>query len=162
MTPSIRTSAGVLRSLGDHWYEWSETEPAAGEIRVHAVVQDDGRFHLDVLEYRGPVSAAALRAIPVGRIEAAVNSMARHGHVVDAIAVEVVVPEQLRMSEGPAYPDAFYEAVAGAYRHLAASSRRPIADLAAANGVPSTTAQRWVKEARRRELLPPGRKGKAG
>ena len=60
------------------------------------------------------------------------------------------------------YPDAFYDAVATIYRHLAATSSRPVGDLAEANGVPLTTAQRWVKEARRRGLLLPGHPGKAG
>jgi transposase-like protein len=37
-----------------------------------------------------------------------------------------------------------------------------VADLARDNAVPVTTAQRWVKEARRRGMLAPGRPGKAG
>ena len=62
----------------------------------------------------------------------------------------------------PGYPDAFYVAVAAVYRQLAATSPRPVADLARDNAVPVTTAQRWVKEARRRGMLGPGRPGKAG
>ena len=58
--------------------------------------------------------------------------------------------------------DGFYREVAGAYRSLAQSSARPAAELAEANGVPVTTAHRWVKEARRRGFLPPGRPGKTG
>ena len=52
--------------------------------------------------------------------------------------------------------------MATAYRHLAATSSRPVGELADANDVPVSTAQRWVKEARRRGLLAPGHPGKAG
>jgi transposase-like protein len=72
------------------------------------------------------------------------------------------IPARLRTNAVRGYPDAFYDAIASAYRHLAASSPRPVAELAEANGVPVTTAQRWVKEARRRRLLAPGHPGKAG
>jgi len=53
------------------------------------------------------------------------------------------------------YPDSFYVAVAAAYQTLAHSTASPIAALASANDVPHTTAQRWVREARHRGLLPP-------
>lgn len=60
------------------------------------------------------------------------------------------------------HPDAFYRRVADAYLDLAQASSRPAAELAEANSVPTTTAHRWIKEARRRGYLPPGRPGKAG
>jgi hypothetical protein len=59
-------------------------------------------------------------------------------------------------------PEGFYAEVAHDYRHLAQESSRPAAELAEARGVPVTTAHRWIKEARRRGLLPPGRPGKEG
>lgn len=159
---TIREAPGPLVPLGDHWYRWDEGIDASSELRVHAAVQADGRCHLDALEYEGPLSAALLRTIPVGRIEAAVNALAVHGTIDRRATLEARIPEQLRGSAVPGYPDEFYEAVARAYRTLAAVSPRPIVDLAEANEVPTTTAQRWVKEARQRALLPPGRRGKAG
>lgn len=60
------------------------------------------------------------------------------------------------------HPDAFYQQVAAAYLGLAQMSSRPAAELAEANGVPTSTAHRWIKEARHRGFLPPGRPGKAG
>ncbi len=152
----------ALLSLGDHWYQWTEGVSDGAELRVHAAVQADGRYHLDAFEYEGPVSAALLRTIPVGRIEAAVNALASHGHVNGRGRAEARVPEQLREHAVPGYPDEFYEVIARAYRALAATSTRPIIDIAEANDVPATTAQRWVKEARRRGHLPPGRRGKSG
>ena len=152
------TPPGSLHPLGDHWYAWRDGLPPGAALRVHAVAHPDGRYHLDALAYDGEVSAAVLRTIPVGRIEAAVNA---HAAGARADAAQARVPHHLRAGSG-GYPEEFYEVAASAYRELAASSPRPVADLAAANEVPVTTAQRWVKESRRRGLLPPGRPGKAG
>lgn len=158
----VPPSGATLRSLGDHWYLWEDGLAGPGELRVHAEVQGDGRFHLDALEYEGPVSAALLRTIPVGRIEAAVNAHVAADRADGSGLAEARIPDHLRETAVRGYPDEFYEVVARAYRALAAVSPRPIVDLATANDVPPTTAQRWVKEARRREHLPPGRRGKAG
>lgn len=60
-------------------------------------------------------------------------------------------------------PDEFYNQVAGLYEALTSSGNRyPATAIAAANDVPATTVRRWVKEARARGLLGPGRQGKAG
>jgi hypothetical protein len=59
-------------------------------------------------------------------------------------------------------PLSFYKQVAAVYTRLAAQSHRPVVELAEANAVPWSTAQRWVKEARRRGFLPPGQKGRRG
>jgi hypothetical protein len=59
-------------------------------------------------------------------------------------------------------PDDFYARVAEAYREYAPHTRAPAAEIAREAGVPATTAHRWIREARRRQFLPPGRKGKAG
>lgn len=124
---------------------------------------DDGRLHLVGLHVEGALSAEALRSIPVGRIEAAANAQL-HASAPDAPPrrAAATIPARLRTNAVRGYPDAFYDAVASAYRHLSATTPRPVVELAAANGVPVTTAQRWVKEARRRLLLAPGRAGKAG
>ncbi len=58
--------------------------------------------------------------------------------------------------------DDFYRDIASAYSDRAQASARPAADLAEAGGVPGSTAHRWIKEARRRGFLPPGRPGKSG
>jgi hypothetical protein len=63
---------------------------------------------------------------------------------------------------GRGRPDSFYRDVADIYQDLAQRSSRPAADLAEANSLPVTTAHRWIKEARRRGFLPPGRPGKTG
>jgi transposase-like protein len=57
---------------------------------------------------------------------------------------------------GSRKPDAFYELVAERFALLAATGHRPAAAIAEASGVPATTVHRWVREARRRGLLPAG------
>jgi hypothetical protein len=157
--------AAHLVAIDDGWHEWRD--PAAvgdATVRVRVAEGDDGRLHLVELHVDGRVSAGVLRAIPVGRIEAAANSQlhpSAPGRPPRRPA-DAAIPADLRDNAVRGYPDAFYRAVAGAYRHLAAVTPRPVAELAGANDVPVTTAQRWVKEARRRGLLAPGRPGKAG
>ena len=67
------------------------------------------------------------------------------------------------LPSGPKYPDSFYRRVAAAYTRLAHEGRGPGTTLSEINGVPTTTVNRWVKEARRRKLLAPaGAKGRVG
>jgi hypothetical protein len=69
----------------------------------------------------------------------------------------------LRIPDGRKRPDTFYVKVAELYLDLIErSSHRPAAEIAEANNVPVTTVRRWIKEARARRLLGPGRTGKAG
>jgi hypothetical protein len=155
-----------LEPLDDDWHAWVDRSARAPRtaVRVRVADGDDGRLHVVDLHVEGVVSAEVLRSIPIGRIEAAANAQL-HASAPDAPpgrAPRASIPARLRRNAVRGYPDAFYDAVAAAYRSLATSSPRPVADLADANDVPATTAQRWVKEARRRGLLAPGRPGKAG
>lgn len=59
-------------------------------------------------------------------------------------------------------PDDFYRELAAIYLGLALESNRPSAVIAEREKVPAPTVQRWVREARRRKLIPPARKGVAG
>ncbi|MCW2888308.1 MAG: hypothetical protein JWL58_5170 [Streptosporangiaceae bacterium] len=62
---------------------------------------------------------------------------------------------KIKIPEGPhRKPDSFYEQIAERFAYLAAVSSRPAQDLAEANDVPVTTVHGWVREARRRGLLP--------
>lgn len=79
-------------------------------------------------------------------------------------AVHVSTPRApLRRPDGSNAPN-FYADVARMYISAAAESRQPVQLLATEAGVPAETVRRWVKEARRRhpELLPAGKKGRAG
>ncbi|HET7416877.1 MAG TPA: hypothetical protein VFJ61_04535 [Solirubrobacterales bacterium] len=152
-----------LVPLEDGWLAWADEGRLPASVRVKVREADDGRFHVSALHVDGAVSAEVLRAIPVGRIEAAANAQFHHrAPGSPARQPRARIRPSLRSNAVQGYPNAFYEAVATTYRHLSATSSRPVAALAEANEVPVTTAQRWVKEARRRGLLAPGRPGKAG
>lgn len=155
--------ASRFRPGDDGWHQWVDDNLRQAAVHVRVDEGDDGRLHLAGLRVEGKVSAELLRSIPVGRIEAAANAQL---HVsappVPARRPPVRIAAIHRLSTDRGYPVAFYRRVATSYRHLAMTSKRPVADLAAANDVPVSTAQRWVKEARRRNLLAPGRPGKAG
>ncbi|MGI8684123.1 MAG: hypothetical protein ACR2MO_03310 [Acidimicrobiales bacterium] len=151
--------------LGDGWYAWLDdgSLPLSVCLRVRVEEDGDGRLRVVGLQMDGRVSAELLRSIPVGRIEAAANAQLHHrAPAAPPSRPRARIRASLRPDGGRGYPDAFYAEVASVYRHLVTTSSRPVGDLAAANEVPVTTAQRWVKEARRRGLLAPGQPGKAG
>ena len=133
------------------------------------------------------VTGRSLDWLPLGRIEAAVNTPAvrerllkrlSEDHQLESPAwsdlppLNVLAPPRLdehvdapkvrlrlHIPEGRRRPDAFYAKVADVYSSQEALSDRPAADIAEANGVPATTVARWVKEARRRGLMAPARRG---
>lgn len=69
---------------------------------------------------------------------------------------------KLRVPTTNPKPPKFYQEVARAYLELAVEGNRPAVELAEANGVPLSTAHRWVKRARELGFLPPGQKGRRG
>jgi hypothetical protein len=176
---------GRLFPVAEDWYEWRQEPPLAEVVEVRIAVGSGGRLVLCGLRIDGAPSAELLRAIPVGRIEAAANAQLA---VVDAEIVaaaprsirerpiappessldgwDIVDPSRAvtRSADGRSRgrPDVFYRQVADAYLDLSQASHRPASDIAQSHGVPVTTAHRWVKEARRRGFLPPGRPGKTG
>ncbi len=145
------------------WYEWRDGLRRPAKVHIKVEEAKDGRFNVNGLRLDGPVSAELLRSLPVGRIEATANAQLHAGvEHKPGRARKTQIPARLRKSTPQGYDDTFYDAVAVAYRQLVGTSSRPIGELAAANEVPVTTAQRWVRESRRRGKLPPGRPGKAG
>ena len=134
------------------------------------------------------LTAELLRSVPIGMLETMANSPAmaaefRSRLAAQSRAVEQATGRWLRsvtttrtdeqvhqsFDEPPLeLPDAkaggkrgddFYEAVAKAFVWLSQHERGPAQVLAERNGIPVTTAHRWVKEARRRGRLAPARRG---
>jgi hypothetical protein len=187
---------GRLFPVDGDWCEWRQEPPLPGTVLVRIAPGAGGRLLLTGLRVDGAPTAELLRAIPVGRIEAAAN--AQLAIVEDTIVAtappgprdapyarpphaspggwETTDPSRaaprpvgrrhrlhLDVTEGRrGRPDVFYRDVAHTYLELAQESARPASELAEANDVPVTTAHRWIKEARRRGFLPPGRPGKTG
>lgn len=71
--------------------------------------------------------------------------------VEEVIDLRVEVPDTFR------YDDAFYARVAEVYELAGRYYAAPAREIADENGVPLATVQRWVKEARKRKILGPGR-----
>jgi hypothetical protein len=69
-----------------------------------------------------------------------------------APSMKLTVPDDRRR------PDSFYADVAELYQWLSSRTGRPAQEIASANGVPMTTVHGWVKEARRRGLMPRGQR----
>ena len=151
-----------FRPAGDGWYVWDDDPAVPVTVHVRVEPREDGRLRVVGLRLDGPVSAEVLRSVPVGRIEATANAQLHDGPPGRRRTVDARVPDELRSNAVRGYPDSFYDSIATAYRSLVAATSKPVAELAAANDVPVTTAQRWVKEARRRGLLAPGHPGKSG
>jgi hypothetical protein len=178
---------GRLFPVDEDWYEWRQEPPLAGAVTVRVSATVGGRLVLSGLRIDGAPTAELLRAIPVGRIEAAANAQLA---VVDDAVVPVSTSRRARPTGPPrssavgweasdprravarprvptgrrvqGRPDQFYRQIADVYVDLAQATHRPASELASSHGVPVTTAHRWVKEARRRGFLPPGRPGTTG
>jgi hypothetical protein len=134
--------------------------------------QPEGSFHVV------PVSPENLRALPLRRILVAVAASeglrTQLAARVDENVPEVgsiefhqalsgfVVPEPppLVRPAGRNLPDEFYAAVADRYRDAAARGLNPRTAIAEAADVSADVAGRWVREARKRGLLPPTKTGK--
>lgn len=171
--------SGRLFHLDGDWYEWRQ-RPPLGDVQVRVLVEahDDGRLGLGELRVIGQPTSEILRSIPLGRIEAAANAQL-------TVVEDRIEPAPSRRRKAPTpvpratdtgwdqpnaaggdvargRPGEFYQAIAARYRDLALVSRRPAIEIAEIDGVPVSTAYRWIREARRRGYLPPGRPGKAG
>lgn len=136
----------------------------------------------------GTATAAAARDVPLARLEAALNlRLLQHGGLpaeneFPFTAMQAPPPDfpseewrqypdgphrrprgpslKLRVPPAGSRTDAFYEQVAERYLWLASQGPRPAEELARANDVSPSTVHLWVREARRRGILPPGQRGK--
>jgi len=160
-------------------------------IYAHTVEREGRRVITTLVIHADPwphgVTAASLKALPLGWIEAVVNSptalkelaerdtgdpkadpvhMAFHDMdktflFTDLPHIKAEAP-RLTRPDGTD-PETFYRRVAEAYTAAVAKGTRKVAPtLAAEAGVPVPTVHRWIAEARRRGFLPPARKGRAG
>lgn len=168
----------------------------SAEVWVRLEKRSDGRLEATELHARG-LSPADLRAIPLGRIEAAANEVGVRAEVLGRIgrsggragaplhALRSLAPSRrerelralseheawlvpfaglqstlsIRPKPGKRGPDEFYRDIGAIYERLAATTARPAPELARSAKVSVSTVHRWVKEARRRGLIAPGRRG---
>ena len=155
---------------------------------VYARVQENEHGRLVITELhlvRDRVDSAALRELPLGRIETLANSTPIAEDIRAKLSgqprpgVEPLSPESrsrwesrkiisptphllhLAVHKGTK-PDRFYKEAGELYAELARHSRRPAADLAERSGVSVASVHRWIAEARRRGYLPPAERGRRG
>lgn len=148
------------------WWTWVDIDgDGVPDIRVRLGSAEDGRLHVEAVLVEGtPVSASHLRGVPLGRIEAHANATLHPdaADTSDRVAATGVIPPHLFDLSGRGRSDEFYAEVAAVYASLVSETHQPVAVIAEKNQVARVTAHRWVKQARDRGLLPPGRPGKAG
>jgi hypothetical protein len=135
----------------------------------------DGRAVIAELRLADPegITGGDLRRLRLDQVEASLQD--RHGPLAAifdyqdiakavrrAAVPKLKVKARLKPPERPPYPDEFYQDVAESYLACLQMGERPGPFLAGVWAVPTTSVHGWVKEARRRGILPPGRKGKAG
>lgn len=152
-------SGALLRDLPLGAWEAQMNSPEIAAA-LRARIGEGELYSLDELAYAHENLARELNAEDMGADDGGLEFRFEAGA---SYAVSVSVEPQLKLNVAPGKrTDAFYHSVAVAYSGLAGRSRRPAQELAAINDVPASTVHRWVKEARRRGLLGPGRRLAAG
>lgn len=157
------------------WVRWQGSDfPHTVLVRL---VDDDGRLVVSELYVSGHgqrVDARTFRRVPIGRIETWVNqpdTAAQVRYKMGFPPTDVQAVKRARPLKGGAaspdlylevpdtfrYEDSFYARVAEVYTAAGQFYAAPAREIADENGVPLATVQRWVKEARRRGVLGPGR-----
>ncbi len=119
-----------------------------------------------------PITSHLLRELPTAKIEAAINKrLFAVKRVATMMGNKIVLPSGRKISDhdllkplgNPKQVPDFYELVALQHGKLSGQGDgNPSATMAEISGVALSTAQGWVAKARRRGLLPPGRRGRAG
>lgn len=158
----VESSTRVLLRLQR---QYGLDEEPKGEVRITGIVY--------LPEWAGdPVASPMLRNLPTSRIEAAINrrqfavtgASRFEGGTMTLPSGHVLRAEDVMKPLGnPKRTPDFYEVVALQHTRLVDDGEpNPTARMAEISRVPLSTAQGWVARARRKGLLPPGRRGRAG
>ncbi|WP_265447117.1 hypothetical protein [Flexivirga meconopsidis] len=140
-------------------------EEPKGEVRITGIVY--------LPEWAGDsVASPMLRNLPTSRIEAAINrrqfavtgaSRFTGGTMTMPSGRTLRAEDVMKPLGNPKRTPDFYEVVALQHARLVDDGEpNPTARMADLSRVPLSTAQGWVARARRKGLLPPGRRGRAG
>lgn len=149
----------VLTSDGSEWYRVLR-DGVETEVLIHFGQDEHHRWIVDNLLIRdGRIRADDLRAVPVGLVERLMNSRIITLGAAGSIVLGPPPPLE-RMADDNELD--FALRVARQYRYFSAVSRSPAKQMAEEAGVPLSTIRWWLREARRLQALPPGRKGSVG
>lgn len=168
------------------WITFRIPEEPGVTVAVRCDEDANGHFRIRGLLIGGdPVNAKTLRLLSIARMEAFVNSRTVAAFVPSILRAaptgddflqswpgvgkkgktrrqRVVTNPSLRLDRPDGQdPDSFYAEVARVYEYAITRTKSPAVYIADASQVPVATVRRWIAEARRREHLPAGHKGKA-
>lgn len=143
-----------------------------GTARVRMRVDPEGMLRVAELSLLDP-DPQLLRRVPLSGIEDMLNLEPERSTLIsrmgepNPVDLSAAFPKagkrapRIRLERPEGRPtDAFYAAVAHAYRGAVRHGMNPKQALAADSGAPLDTVAGWIKETRRRGLLPPGRPGR--
>ena len=153
-------------------FAWVQIRAVGKRLEVGAVAvetvqtwgvggRDIAKLRLGLIEtvINSPAHADTVRAtLPpagswlVGRI------MGEYAPVHTGISIARSVDRKLTVPTTRTKPDEFYKQVAELHSEVSGVSSQPAVEIARANGVPTSTVYRWLKEARRRGILAPTRR----
>ncbi|MGC9543593.1 hypothetical protein [Streptomyces sp. UG1] len=143
-------------ALGDEWVA-VDGVIAGGRLYAKWTDTEGGQSHLSGLCFADvPITADLLRSVPVGRLE---NMKAGKAAMPVEQFLRELQPLRRRSGEDP---ERFSERVAAYYRQFAVFTSKPAKMIADHSRVPAPTVHGWIREARLRGKLPPGKRGKAG
>jgi len=158
----VETSTRVLLRLQR---QYVMDQRPMGEVRITGITY--------LPEWAGdPVASPILRELPTSKIEAAINrrqftvtgtTRFQNGKMTLPSGRTLHSLEVMRPLGDPKRTPDFYELVALQHTRLTDDGDpNPTATMARNSNVPLSTVQGWVARARRKALLPPGRRGRAG
>jgi hypothetical protein len=163
-------------SVGDGGWVRARFKPrdSSGQTAYVRFAPDGTRWRAIEL-WLGDPTPGLLRALPLNRIEHAVNA---NGQIAFGLAAghenpspadlpahfkdkrrRIVQPLKLERPAGRKLGDAFYERVGLVYRQAVARGLKPRRAIAEAAGVTDDVAGRWIHQARRRNFLPETKPG---
>ncbi|MER6252325.1 hypothetical protein ABT224_13295 [Streptomyces sp. NPDC001584] len=143
--------------LGDDWQAVEGVIPE-GRVYIQWTQPEAGSPYLSgICLADRPITSDLLRSIPVGRLENLAR--AKNGGALDEGFSEDLEPLKRQAGQSP---EDFAERVAWYYENFARLSSKPAKLISDHSGVPLPTVHGWIREARLRGKLPPGRRGKAG
>jgi hypothetical protein len=140
---------------------------ATGVVVVQYQFADGDGLRLVVHSYEHHLTADAAKVapVPLAWLEERANvpgaALALLDHRDDVSTGGVVSMALPGAPKGTRKPNSFYERVAFYTRQCQEHGIPAARRLAEDNGVPLSTATRWIREARRRKLLEPSDRGKA-
>jgi hypothetical protein len=144
----------VLRSVP---VAWIETEANMPDLFERLMTRYSEHVHLNVAPGEQPSNDDLAVALGLETVTVTVTCSTTWNV---AAPVKVRLP---KVAGGERYPDSFYQRVADAYLTYLRAGASPAQAIAEDAGAPVTTVHRWIREARRRELLAPARsKGRPG